>query len=206
MPSFGLATWPRTAGWLGLAGCAAALLGNVVGVIANQRDGFVGETISEVAAGRWAWIQDFGLYAFALGVAALALALWRWRLGGWPWRSGAALLGLLAVVVVVIAAHDEYGDGDRGGIVIHIYLVYLIGLLFPASVGLTAGGLSHVQVGWRRFCTILVLAWTAAAPIFFLVPASWDGMWERLLAAMMLLWVGLVSGLLIRRGRPLRIA
>lgn len=194
----------RAAGVLGLAGSAAAILGNVIGVIVHDQVGFVADTISDLAAGRHAWIQDVGIYACALGLLAVAAALYDWQVGGWRWKLGAVLLGAVAATIFVIGAHGEYGDRDEGGLVIHPYVVSLFGIQFAAAALLLADGLETLEAGWSRFSRILAGIWLVAGPLFFVVPTSWDGLYERAVAGLMLLWLVAVSRLLLRKanGQP----
>ncbi len=52
------------------------------------------------------------------------------HLGRAYWSVGAVSMAVLGAIVTVIAARDEYGDGDHVGITIHTELVYALGILF----------------------------------------------------------------------------
>lgn len=75
----------------GVIGCAAvALLGcvlvtaaNLIGILIVDDHNPISETISKLAIGDYAWIQDFGLDAFAVSLFALALGLYLSLTGGW---------------------------------------------------------------------------------------------------------------------------
>ena len=103
-------------------------------------------------------------------------------------RLATATVVLLAVCVVIIGARNEYGDSDNEGVVIHIYLVYALGGLFFAAF--LIGGLSGRRVasslpGVSWACLAL---WTVGAPTFFFLPTGWDGLWERGLGVICVVW------------------
>ncbi|KAI9132270.1 hypothetical protein [Acaryochloris sp. CCMEE 5410] len=63
-------------GFVGLVGCFAALLTDIIGTIVVQKHNPISETISSLAIGKAAWIQDSGLDLFAAGLIACAIALY----------------------------------------------------------------------------------------------------------------------------------
>lgn len=191
----------RACGLLGLLGILASVVTSLVGVWVHDRVGFVAETISDLAAGRHAWIQDLGLYALALGMVATAAALWRGGPHGLAWRVGTAGLIVLAIIIAVIGGYGEYGDLDEGGVVIHIYLVIALGVGFPAVVLLLTPGLRRFDPAWGRWNALLAVVWIVAAPLFFLVPTGWDGLYERGVALLLLVWLAALARLLMRPRR-----
>ena len=191
-------TTSRACAALAAMGSIAVVAADLIGLAVNERVGFVADTISDLAAGRHAWIQDVGLYAFAAGLLALAAGLLRFRFGRWSWWIGAALLALLAIAIVVIGAHGEYGDRDVGGLVIHIYVVVALGIGFATVGGLLASGLSRIEGPWSRINGVLVVIWIVAAPVFFVVPTSWDGLYERGVAGVLLIWTLTMAAMISR--------
>ena len=191
-------------GTFGLVGCAAIVVTSAVGTAVHSEIGFVDDTISDLAVGRHAWIQDTGLHLFALGMAAVGAALYRWDLDGRAWRIGCLLLLAVAACIATIALRSEYGDDDPGGFVIHDELVYAVGLFFPAVALLTANGFRYFGEGWFRFNAAVAVLWIVLAPLFFVVPAAWDGLYERLVGLLMIGWLAATSVLLIRVRAELR--
>lgn len=193
----------RRCGIVGLIGCAGVILGNIAGVLIYERHDWIADTISDLAAGPWGWIQDVGLVLLGFALAACALGLRVWRLGGWRRTVVVVGLVLLAVDVAVIALHNEYGDADsnHGKFVIHSYAVYGLGIIFAAVCWAAARPLGEVGRGWRRFSYGIAIVWLVAAPVFFVTPTAWDGLYERILALIFIIWVAGVSWLLLRRGQ-----
>ncbi len=127
----------RILGGLAVTGSLATAVTDLLGVALSDRIGLAADTISDMAAGEYDLLADLGLYAFVLGVLAATAGLLRWRIDRKDWKIGAALLVVYAAAVTLIAAYEAYSTGD--GPVIHIYLVYTLGVAFPLAALLTAG-------------------------------------------------------------------
>lgn len=190
------------AGGLGLFGCLAVVAGNIAGVMIYERHDWISDTISDLAAGRWGWIQDAGMILFGLGILACGFGMRVWQGGGWAWKLASVALVLLAIDIAVIAAHNEYGDRDSGKFVIHMYAVYALSGLFPLAALLAVPGLRDaVEAGrdWSRFSLGIAAAWLVLSPLFFVVPTAWDGAYERVLGLVIVGWVAAIAWLLSRR-------
>lgn len=174
---------------IGFLGSTALLVGNVVGSIVVPNYDWVSDTVSDLAAGPYEMIQDVALYGYAAALGALAVAAAHDHLGGLRWSGGILCLMLLAAVVTIIGARNEYGDADAGGVVIHIYLVYLLGVLFllaPLAMGRGMGRVHRVYAYIAYACATL---WAIGAPVFFMLPTGVDGLFERFLGIVTLVWV-----------------
>lgn len=187
-------------GVIGILGCLAAMIANLVGIIVVERHNFISETISKLAIGKYAWIQDLGLDLLAVGFLAIAVGLYTWNLGGWKWKIGTILLGLLSLVILVIAEYNEYADRGSLGATIHLFCVCILALFFSILTLLLAPGLRKIGRNWSRFSIGTSIIWTVLAPFFFVIRTSWDGAYERFLALIMFIWMMAVSWLLIKRG------
>ncbi|MCW7542741.1 DUF998 domain-containing protein [Aurantimonas litoralis] len=188
-------------GLVGMAGWAAVTLANVVGVIVQPRDGLIADTISDLAAGRYAIIMDLGLYAFAIGIVAAAIGLGRLRPGRWSWTVASWLLTLMAVLIVVIGAYGEYGDNDTGGLVIHFPVVVAMAVSFTAAALLTAAGFHRRRRRWFWFNIVCAGLWVVGAAAFWFSPTSIDGLVERGVGLVCVVWLFAVSRLLIARAK-----
>ncbi|MCB8838769.1 DUF998 domain-containing protein [Aurantimonas sp. VKM B-3413] len=188
-------------GVVGVLGCVVVVLANVVGVIVQPKDGLVADTISDLAAGDYAIIMDVGLYAFAAGILAAAAGLRRLHWGNWSWTVGSWLLTLVAIMIVVIGAYGEYGDNDVGGLVIHLPLVLAMALTFTASALLTAAGFYRHRRRWFWFNIVCAVLWVAGAAAFWFSPTAIDGLVERLVGGVMVVWLFALSKLLIDRSK-----
>lgn len=174
---------------LSLFGFVCMIGGNIVGSIMVPGHDFVADTISDLGAGRYEIIQDVAFYAFAGAVMVLAMALAHVHPGGWPWTGGVFALAVIGSLTVVIGARNEYGDGDNEGVVIHIYLVYGLALMLLAAPLLLWRGLQDWGVVYARVAIVFAVLWLIAAPIFFFMPTAYDGLWERGLGVLALVWL-----------------
>lgn len=158
------------------------------------------ETISELAAGAGERFEDPGLYALA---AALLLILVRFVRAGSLSRSAYAGLGfllLMAAVVAAIAGWDAYdapgGAMEKGSFALaaHKKMVWILGGAFFGAATFLAGEMG--QTGgekWRRASLVVAFLWLLTAPVFFFVPTSVDGLYERLLAVLVIVWIWLAA-------------
>lgn len=88
---------------------------------------------------------------------------------------------VLAALVVISGARNEYGDSDTKGVVIHISLVYVLGAVFTLAPLCMAGAL-RADHRWARNALIgLAAARAILCPVFLLAATSIDGLLERVL-------------------------
>ncbi|MEQ8401004.1 MAG: DUF998 domain-containing protein [Roseitalea porphyridii] len=187
-------------GIAGLAGCAVVIMADLTTAAIYERLGLFADTISAMAAGRGAMIMDTALLILVAGIVAIAFGLWRQRRPGWRWP--AAIVALLAVagIIAAIALFNEYGDGDiRDSWTFHYRLVYALGATFTLVPLLTARDLKPVDQRLWLGSYALAAAWFVAGPLMFTVPTGWDGLFERVAAGIMLLWLVGASIFLIRQ-------
>ncbi len=194
--------WGQTAyRWLAALAIFGALLSVVLDLVMwRVVDGYdpVAQTISELAAGPHYWIQDLGICAFAVGVAALAVAFTLRSEEVLPVRWLRRALALLSAVITVLAIYNEYGDGDVGGFEIHLSLVIAIGLLVPAIFWLSSSLPYTESRNYRLTLRTVAAAWVILAPFMFVVPDGWNGAYERGLASVMVGGVLTASTVLLR--------
>lgn len=188
-------------GLVGLGGCAALIIGTLIAPSFVPDYDWIADTISDLAAGRWEIVMDVALYGFAAGLMASALGAAHAHLGRAGWSAGVLALSVLAAQVVIIGARNEYGDGDNEGVVIHIYVVYAMGVLFALVSATMQAGLRtsrHVTAG--KWLIGLGIAWTVTAPMFLMSPTTIDGLLERILGVFACGMVGVLSVIFLRRG------
>lgn len=188
-------------GIIGVFGCFAAIATNIIGVILVDDHNPISETISSLAIEKSAWVQDIGLDFYAAGMIACGIGLYTWNLDGLRWKIGTVLLGLLGIDVILIAEHNQYAGREGVGASIHIQCVYVLAVLFAAITLLLSFGLRRVGHNWYRYSLGTAIVWTVLAPIFFFVPTSIDGAYERFISLITISWVAAMSWLLIRRGQ-----
>jgi hypothetical protein len=188
-------------GLTGLAGCTALIAGTIIAPIFVPDHDWIADTISDLAAGQWEIIMDVALYGFAAGLMATALAASHAHLGARGWSTGVASLAILASLVIIIGARNEYGDNDSEGVVIHIYLVYAMGALFLLTCAVMQAGLrasGHAFAGWALIA--LGAAWAILSPVFLMSSTSVDGLIERVLGAVACAIVAVLCTVFLTRG------
>lgn len=187
-------------GLVGLFGCISVVVTDLIGIIVVDGYNPIAQTISDLAINRKAWIQDIGLNLFAASFAACAIGLFSLNLGGWKWKAGASILLMLAVDILVISEYDKYADLDSFGSTVHFTCVCILGVLFTVSPMLLSFRLHKISRGWQLSSRWTAIVWAVLSPIFFFTPNGWNGLYERLLSLIVIVWVALISWLLVQIG------
>lgn len=189
-------------GVAGIVGSVISVIADFIGIAVVNGYNPISQTISDLAMGPYAWIQDVGLNLYAIGLVACAIALWRWNLGDWRWRLGAALLAVISVIILIISEYDQYANlPNSSGMSIHLYSVYALGILFPATCFLLGFGLRRLGRMWRRFSWATAVVWVIFAPAFFKMPTAVDGLYERFVSLILLAWSIAIAWLIFQRGK-----
>ncbi|EYD71744.1 DUF998 domain-containing protein [Limimaricola hongkongensis] len=186
---------------IGFLGCLSLIGGTIAAQIVVPGHDWIADTISDLGAGEWEIIMDVALYGFAAGLFAMALAAAHAHLGGIGWSAGVFSLAILAALVVIVGARNEYGDGDNEGVVIHIYLVYGLGALFLAAPLSMAAGFGRHHPRARLLLIGLAVAWGVMAPLFLMAPTTIDGLAERGLGLVACGIIAVMSWVFWMRGR-----
>jgi cellobiose-specific phosphotransferase system component IIC len=156
---------------------------------------WMADTISDLGAGEFEFIVDIGIYALSSALIAASLLAAHVHLGGWRWSVGLVGLAVLGLIVFLIGARNEYGDSDNEGVVIHIYLVYALGVLMAVIPAVMAIGATRVGFGFGRGLIAISVLWCLSAPIFFFMPTEFDGVYERYLGLITFALIGLLARL-----------
>lgn len=187
-------------GIAGLAACLIVVIADLSTAAIYKRLGLFADTISAMAAGRGAMIMDTALLILVGGIVAIAFGLWRLRRSGWRWPAAIVALLVVAAIIAAIALFNEYGDGDgNDSWAFHYRLVYALSVTFTLVPLLTAHDLKPVDRRLWLASYGLAAAWFIAGPLMFAVPTGWDGLFERVAAGIMLLWLVGASIFLIRQ-------
>jgi hypothetical membrane protein len=185
--------------WYAIIGCVIFGISILIADVVVPDHDWISDTISDLGAGRYEFIVDIGIYAFSASLIAVALLAAHVHLGGWRWSFGLIGFAVLGLIVFLVGARNEYGDQDRDGVVIHVYLVYALGLLLavlPWAMAEGADRVSSIQGPVLRGLSVL---WTLSAPVFFFLPDSIDGIYERYLGLIAFAVTGIIASLFLRR-------
>lgn len=184
-----------------LLGCFSLIAGTLVAQVFVPNHNWITDTISDLGAGRWEIVMDLALYGFAAGLFATALAASHAHLGMMAWSVGTVSLAILAAIVIVVGARNEYGDGDNEGTVIHHYLVYGLGFFFALTPFCMAAGAARCSTRAALLLRILGATWLVVAPVFLLSPTDIDGLIERILGLIACAIVLSLAIIFFKRGR-----
>lgn len=188
-------------GWFAIIACAVSSLTVIIADFVVPDHDWVSDTISDLGAGRYEFIVDIGIYALSSAFIAVALLAAHVHMGGWRWSTGLVGLALLGLVIFLIGARNEYGDNDSEGVVIHIYLIYALGLIMTAVPALMAQGAGRAGATFEGILVGIAILWTFSAPIFFFLPTAMDGIYERYLALIAFALIFTLARLFIGIGR-----
>ena len=168
-------------GWYAIFGCVVFAIAILIADFVVPDHDWIADTISDLGAGKFEFIVDIGIYAFSASLISVALLAAHVHLGDWRWSIGVVGFAFLGLIVFLVGARNEYGDSDRDGMVIHVYLVYLLGGLLTVLPWAMADGARQVGYGFSQILIVLSIVWTVSAPIFFFLPDHIDGIYERYL-------------------------
>ncbi|MEJ6397080.1 DUF998 domain-containing protein [Yoonia sp. 208BN28-4] len=174
-------TFVQVLAYLAIAGCVVFFACVVIADIIVPDHDWIADTISDLGAGKYEFIADMGIYAFSTSLIACALMASHLHFGSTRWSIGIVGLASLAQIIFLVGARNEYGDNDNEGVVIHYYLVYAMGALMTITPWALAEGAATVAHKFRYILLGIAALWAVSAPIFFILPTKWDGIYERYL-------------------------
>lgn len=186
--------------WFSILGCGVFAVTILIADFVVPGHDWIADTISDLAAGRYEFIVDTGIYAFAAALIAVALVSAHLHLGGTRWSVGTVGLAAMGLIVFLIGARDEYGDLDDEGVEIHIYLVYAIAVLMAMIPWCMAKAAGRINALYRGILIGISGVWIVTAPIFFFLPTDIDGLYERCLGLLAILMVITLTRLFARCG------
>ncbi len=168
---------------LAVFGCVTLAASILIADFVVPNHDWIADTISDLGAGRYEFIVDIGLYAFSAALIGLAVSSAHVHLGAWDWSVGIIALIIFGLLVFLIGARNEYGDNDSDGWVIHIYLVYALGIMMTVACFALARGAARASPRYRTILIATGIVWVISAPVFFFLPTEIDGIYERYLGA-----------------------
>ncbi|CTQ51342.1 DUF998 domain-containing protein [Jannaschia donghaensis] len=150
---------------------------------------WIADTISDLGAGRYEFIVDIGIYAYSATLIACAVAASHAHLGGRGWSLG--IYGLIAagLIVFLIGARNEYGDGDDSTWHIHIYLVLGLYVIFAVIPWSMSAGMAAIRPLAGRIAKGVTIIWVPTAPVFLFMSTEIDGLYERFLGLQTFIFV-----------------
>ncbi len=191
----------RTLSLLAVFGCVALFGSILIADFVVPNHDWIADTISDLGAGRYEFIVDIGLYAFSAALIGLAVLAAHVHLGAWDWSVGIIALIIFGMLVFLIGARNEYGDNDSDGWVIHIYLVYALGVAMTVASFALARGAARASPCYRTILIATGFLWVVSAPVFFFLPTDIDGIYERYLGGVSFVLVLALAHLFYQRAK-----
>jgi hypothetical membrane protein len=186
---------------LAVFGCVALATSILIADFVVPDHDWIADTISDLGAGRYEFIVDIGLYAFSAALIGLAVLAAHVHLGAWDWSVGIIALIIFGLLIFLIGARNEYGDNDNEGWVIHIYLVYALGIAMTVACFALARGAARASPRYRMILIATGIVWVISAPVFFLLPTDVDGIFERYLGAVSFVFILALAHLFYQRAK-----
>ncbi|MCK0167294.1 DUF998 domain-containing protein [Jannaschia sp. S6380] len=189
----------RGLAWIAMAGPVIFTVSILIADFVVPDHDWIADTISDLGAGRYEFIVDIGIYAYAASLIALSSGAAHAHLGGRGWTAGIFGLILTGLIVFLVGARNEYGDGDSEGWVIHTQLVWALGVAFAVIPWGMSAGADAISKTYGWMCRLATILWVPLAPIFFFLPTDIDGLYERMLGGITFVFVYAIA--LTLRGR-----
>ncbi len=151
--------------------------------------------ISELAIGRFGFVQTIAFLAFGLGSLALATGIRETTRGSWGSLVGSALVGLFGVGVIL----DAFFPIDRGGMpqttagTIHL-IAALSAFLCAILAMFVLTRTFKRDARWRSYWPAsLVLAFVALVTFFLPSEGAWAGIFQRIFVGVIISWMVLAA-------------
>ena len=158
--------------------------------------------ISELAIGRYGYVQTVAFFAAGVGSLALAVGVREATNGSWGSRLGSVLVGLYGVgaILAAIFPTDEIDPAGRIGSPTSVGAIHIV-----ASASAFVFGIAGMFVlsrtfkrdaRWRAFWLLsLLLAFAALVGFIVAVPSEgpWVGLIQRIFIGTIILWQVLVA-------------
>lgn len=131
-----------------IIGCISVVIADVIGILVYEDHNPIKQTISQLAHGKYAYIQDIGLTLFGVGIIGASLALYLLKSDSKMWIVGAILLGLSGVNTIILAEFNQFAG--QPGTMTHIVLAISIGVLFSISSFVLGVRFKEFAMTWYR--------------------------------------------------------
>jgi hypothetical membrane protein len=160
----------------------------------------IGDNISELAIGRYGYLQTAALFAAGLGTLALAVGIRRTTSGSWGSRVGSFLIGLYGVGAILVgifptdridSAADLLSLTTVGAVHIGVSaLSFVLGIVGMFVLSRTF----KRDARWRGLWPwSLVLALATLIGFFLQGEGPWVGLTQRIFVGTITLWLVLVA-------------
>lgn len=160
----------------------------------------IGDNISELAIGRYGYVQTAAFFAAGVGSLAIAVGICLTTSGSWSSRVGSVLVGLWGAGAVLAAIFPTDRIDNPEDLLslttvgtIHIVVALLAFVCGIASMFVLSGTFKR-DARWRALWPVSVALAFAALVVFFLQSEGpWVGLYQRMYVGTITLWLILVA-------------
>lgn len=160
----------------------------------------IGDNISELAIGRYGYLQTAGFLAAGMGTLAIAVGIRQATSGTWGSRVGSLLVGLFgasAILVAILPTDRIDAPADVQSLTtagtIHIVVALASFVCGIASMFVLSRTFKR-DPRWRALWPVsLALAFVASVVFFLQSEGPWVGLYQRTFVGTITLWLILVA-------------
>lgn len=152
------------------------------------------DLISDLAIGRYGFVQTVAFFALGLGSLTLALGIRQTTRGSWGSRIGSYLIGAwsIAQFIAGIFTTDPPGEPDTLTGALH-FMSILGGILCIVVAMFVLARTFKQNDRWRSLWPVSLALGAAALGTFFLGAigprvAEWEGIYQRIFFGILILW------------------
>jgi len=156
-----------------------------------------GDYISELAIGRFGFVQTIAFLALGVGSLALAAGIRRATRGSWGSLVGSVLFGLFGVGVLVDALFPiDLGGMQPQTVVGTVHILAALVAFVCAVLGMFVLTRTFKRdARWASYWrSSLVLALVALAAFFLPSEGEWAGIFQRIFVGVIIAWMVLAAG------------
>lgn len=151
--------------------------------------------ISELAIGRFGFVQTLAFAAFGIGAVALAAGLRKSTKGSWGSLVGSALVGLFGIGVLLDAVFPIDPGGRMATVAGTVHLMAALVAFVCMIVAMFVLSKTFKQSArWRSLWHVsLLLAFSALAAFFLPSGGEWAGLFQRVFMGIVIFWMVIVA-------------
>lgn len=177
----------RFGGFAAIVGCVFAVLLDILAIAIYEDHNPIRQTISQLAHGKYAYIQDIGLLFLGIGCIFGGIALYHLKSSKSSIKLGGLALLLMGLCIGVLA---EFNDiVGKPGTTLHFLFATTIGILFLVFAICFGLGTRKVNEKWYHQSIFVSTIFLLGALAFLWIAPAYQGLYKRCLALVMFGWI-----------------
>lgn len=176
----------KLGGIASILGSISVLVADIAGIMIYEDHNPIKQTISQLAQGKYAYIQDIGLTLFGFGIILASISLYVWKSSSLKWVVGTIFLIIMGINTIVLAEFNQFAGTP--GTTIHIIIAVLIAIIFFVCTLLLGYKFKEINKNWHYISLSIGIAFFIACSVFSLIPEKFEGIYERGIGVLLILW------------------